>query len=61
MTDCERTKDLYTIRDVTHDHIVTVHGRGQVHLIGTGSLARLYQSFSAWLFVYIQHKSSDPM
>ncbi|XP_048740394.1 uncharacterized protein LOC125654473 isoform X3 [Ostrea edulis] len=36
MTDCERTKDLYTIRDVTHDHIVTVHGRGQVHLIGLG-------------------------
>ncbi|XP_062615734.1 uncharacterized protein LOC134277417 [Saccostrea cucullata] len=36
MTDSGKTKDLYTIRDVTHDFIVTVHGRGQVLLIGLG-------------------------
>lgn len=33
-TELKKTKDLYTIRDVTHDYIVTVHGRGQVCLIG---------------------------
>ncbi|XP_061187267.1 uncharacterized protein LOC133195441 [Saccostrea echinata] len=36
MTDSGKRKDLYTIRDVTHDFIVTVHGRGQVLLIGLG-------------------------
>lgn len=36
MTESKKSKDLYTIRDVTHDSIVTVHGRGQTHLIGLG-------------------------
>lgn len=36
MTEYKKSKDLYTIRDVTHDIIVTVHGRGQTCLIGLG-------------------------
>lgn len=36
MTESKKSKDVYTIRDVTHDSIVTVHGRGQTYLIGLG-------------------------